>query len=381
MVGEHLGALVVADVEDPLGDLAQGRAVDRGQLLRPGLYDDALRVAGHPEAGGGEGGGEGSGSGQGRVVGAGEAVGLDAAVDHQRGDRADDVVGDVVAAPGRVVARAGEEAVVEADRDATPAAQRVRGGEGQRRDVGAGRIGGVRLRDGQRLAGEQRVTATDEHDLAGPLAADDAGAEGVLGPHRRQGGTDGQQLGRRGGEVAAVAGGPGLGAGRQGGHGADDVAAQVGVGEVGRHGRQHPVRGDRGRGVGGRRGRRGRRPVGQVEARRRQHGLRLGHRVGGQPGEVARPPLVAVGADAGRQEGERRGAREATSRRGGVPHVVDVSTLSLRASGSLCATLPPRQRVGLAPDAAECSETARRRAGEGGGRRARVRRAGGDPQG
>ena len=75
MVAHHLGALVVADVEDPLGDLGQRRALDGGQLLRPGGYDDPLRRADHPQAGGAQGGGEGRAAAQRRVVGA-AAVGL-----------------------------------------------------------------------------------------------------------------------------------------------------------------------------------------------------------------------------------------------------------------------------------------------------------------
>jgi hypothetical protein len=88
------------------------------------------------------------------------------------------------------------------------------------------------------------------------------------------------------------------------------VAAQVGVGEVGGDGRGDPLRGEAGRGVEGDGVVTRRRPVGQVEPGGREHLLGLGHRVGGQPGQVALAPLEAVGPQSRREQREDEDRRQ-----------------------------------------------------------------------
>ena len=314
-MGHDLRALVVADVEDPLGDLRERGAADLPELLgarvrrrTPGLADDA-----HPRCA--QGVGEGGRRRAGRVVGASLAGRLEAAVDHQRSDRADDVVGHVVAPPGGVVGRPGEQGVVEADPDPSAATERVGDLDGERRDVrplGVGRrLLDVARRRRRRVghvdgpAGEQRVAATHQDHLARGGPADDPGGEAVVRPERGQGGGHGEELRGRGGQVGVVRGAevPDLRPRLERGHRADDVAPQVGVAQRVLHGRGHPSDPDRPRGgrvlvVGD--GRPGR----QVEPGRREHGLRLGHRVGRQPGQVALAPLEAVRGQSAGQQGE-----------------------------------------------------------------------------
>ena len=189
---------------------ASGALSTAASSARPGLYDDPLGVADHLHPRLREPGCERLGGGEGGIGGPVEPVLLATAVDHQRRDRADDVVGDVVAAPGRVVGRTGEEAVVEPDPHPAAPAEGLRGGEGQRGDVDTRRIEAGRLVGRGRPAGEVGVSPADEDDLARRRTADDAGGEAVVGAEPVQGGTDGEELGDRGREEAAVAGRPDL---------------------------------------------------------------------------------------------------------------------------------------------------------------------------
>ena len=128
-----------------------------------------------------------------RVVDPPGADGGPALVDPERGDPGDHVLGQVVRRPGRVERRLGEQRVVVAQLHRGPALlpQRGRGLGGEGLDVGV-----LGVRRGQRLRGQERVAAADQHDP--PLAAGDhAGREpGLRSEHRERRGRR-QQLGDR----------------------------------------------------------------------------------------------------------------------------------------------------------------------------------------
>ena len=115
-------------------------------------------------------------------------------------DRRYDVLGDVGGRPGRVDRRPGEVGVVEGEPD--PASRSSRAACGRRAGRGSARPArsGSRRRPPCGRAGEERVAAADQHELARSSATQRTVVrKRAIGPERLQRGRRGEQLGRRGG--------------------------------------------------------------------------------------------------------------------------------------------------------------------------------------
>ncbi len=224
---QDLGALVVAEQDDALGDEAERRALHRCQLPGGARCPAGLRIAPHPDARAFEGVGERLGGARRGVGHPGVAVLRAPLVDPERRDRGDHAVRDVVAGPRRVDGRSAEQRVVVRQPDPALALERPGGGPGEGDHIGSSR---PRIAFG--LRGQQRVAPAHQDDPAAPVAAYRRG-EGVSRSERLEGGGDGEQLRERrrdrrhgadghGGSPTGVA---------EGGHGDEDVASQVTVGE------------------------------------------------------------------------------------------------------------------------------------------------------
>ena len=236
VAGQHLGRLVVADLEEVLDQVGDRGAADRGELGGVGGGRGRGRVALHTHPGVAQGGGEGVGRHRARVVGVAVARRRGAPVDPQRGDRADDVVGHVVGAPPRVVARPGEQGVVvlhpHAGARPQPGGRLARQGH----HVGALGVGRRRLLGGQRPAREVGVAAADEHDVAGRGPGDDPRLEPRVGAEGLQRGGAGEQLGRRRRDDRPLAVRPDGPLAVEVAHGRDHVPAEVLVPQPGGEG-------------------------------------------------------------------------------------------------------------------------------------------------
>ena len=316
VVGEDLGGLVVAHVEDVLDDLGERCAADHREVGRGARG----RTRGDPPAHGDAGPAQRCRvdvRGVRRRVGDPPvAPGRAAAVDPERRDRRDDLVGQVVRLPGGAGRGTGEEPVVVAQPHGADAAlaERRRGEPGQADHVGAR---GVRRPVGG-LAREVGVAAPDQHQPPARPRGHDAGGEDVVRPQGGEGRRRGQQLGGRGRHhrPRVALGDDGRVRRESADHG-HRVLAQVGVGEAGGDRAPHPRRGRAHRLGVGHRDRRGLDEVGQGQPLRRGHGGGLGERIGVREPVLDVAPGRVPAAPPRRRSRPRGGARGAAGR--GVP--------------------------------------------------------------